>query len=102
MVQEKKFAETKEIIKEGKSIVDIYATWCGPCKMLAPLFEKVSTQHEDIKFIKICADDEPGVAEWNVSSIPALIFFKDGQEMGRITGMQTENSLNEKIKEFFN
>lgn len=73
----KEFVET---IKEGTTVVDFYADWCGPCRMLAPIFEEVSKELSDIPFLKVNVDKLQDIAiNYRVSSIPTIIIFKDGK-----------------------
>ena len=84
----------KELIKE-KVLVDFYANWCGPCKMLGPIFEKVSNNFDNIKFCKLNVDeDNENISkDFGVMSIPTIILFKDGKEIKRNIGFLDENSL---------
>ena len=68
-------SEFKEIVKEGLTIVDFFATWCGPCKMLAPIFEEVSNEMENkAKFIKVDVDQCGDIAgEYSIQTIPTII-----------------------------
>lgn len=77
------------------AVVDFYATWCGPCKMFAPIFEEVSNDY-DFNFIKIDVDNYQDIArEYGVMSIPTIILFKDGKEVKRNTGfMSKEDFIN--------
>ena len=72
-----------EVLNSDKPVlVDFWATWCGPCKMLAPVLEKVAAGQDDVKIVKIDVDENPSIAEkFNVMSIPTLILFKDGKEV---------------------
>jgi len=91
------FSEARN--KEGLVIVDFYAEWCMPCVMMAPIFESLSEKHKDAKFAKINIDDAHEVSQENeVTSIPCLIFFKDGKEVDRVVGSMPEEELDEKIK----
>lgn len=84
-----------ELINE-KVLVDFYATWCGPCKMLSPVLEKVS---DSIKVIKVNVDANQGLArEYGVMSIPCLILFENGKELKRNIGFIPEHKLKEFIK----
>ena len=68
-----------EIINDGLTLVDFYAEWCGPCKMLGPIIEEVSNQVSNVKIIKINVDEHSNIAQkYGVMSIPTLIMFKDG------------------------
>ena len=85
----------KELINE-KVLVDFYANWCGPCKMLAPVLEKIS---DDIKVVKINVDSNGDLArEYGVMSIPCLILFEKGKEIKRNVGFMPEAKLKEFIK----
>lgn len=81
-----KHIKTKEefdevIINSKKSaVVDFWAEWCGPCKMVAPVFEKVSNEIDDVLFIKVNVDEAQDLAgEYNIRSIPTMMFFKDSK-----------------------
>lgn len=68
-------------------VVDFFATWCGPCKMIAPMLEKFSTEYSSASFYKVDVDDLPSVAASNeVSSMPTLLFFKSGELVGKVIG----------------
>ena len=84
-----------EIIK-NKVLVDFYADWCGPCKMLAMEIEKVASEI-DIDIVKVNVDDEEDIARrYGVMSIPTLILFENGQELKKTIGFMPKD----KIKEF--
>ena len=86
-----------ELIKE-KTVVDFYATWCGPCKMLGPVFEEVS-KGSDIKFVKVDIDNfEDLCREYKVMSVPTLILFENGKELKRNIGFIPREQLMEFIK----
>ena len=86
----------EELIKNKKVVVDFYATWCGPCKMFGPVFEKVSNE-SSITFIKIDVDAHEDIArKYGVMSIPTLILFENGQELKKTIGFMPKD----KIKEF--
>ncbi len=80
-------------------LVDFYADWCGPCRMLAPAFEELSGEYEGkLKFAKLDTDKaQPLAMEFSVSGIPCLILTKDGNELGRIVGFMPKPSLKAKI-----
>jgi len=80
----------KELIKE-KVLVDFYANWCGPCKMLAPELERVES---NIKVIKVDVDEFEDLArEYGVMSIPTLVLFEDGKELKRTIGFMDKDRI---------
>ena len=82
-------------------IVDFWAEWCGPCKQLGPIFERVSNEFKGrLNFGKLNVEEYQDIAaEYGVMGIPCLILFKDGQEVDRIVGAMPEASLKGKIEQ---
>jgi thioredoxin 1 len=76
-------------------LVDFWADWCGPCKMLAPVVEKVASSYAGrMKFMKLDTDRNPSLAgEYHVSGIPCLILFKGGEPIDRIVGFVSEKTI---------
>ena len=92
-----------EVTRSTNAVVaDFYAPWCGPCRVLAPMLDKLSGPLADkIKFVKINVDESPGIAQnFSVQSIPTLIFFKDGKVADRLTGLLPEAELKAKLEAF--
>lgn len=69
-------------------VVDFFATWCGPCKMIAPMIDKFAEQYaEQVTFLKVDVDQVPDLAQkYGVSAMPTLVFFKNGNELTRVVG----------------
>ncbi|MDP9018161.1 MAG: thioredoxin [Candidatus Eremiobacteraeota bacterium] len=88
---------SQEVLSNDQPVlVDFWAPWCGPCKMLGPVVEKVATAHTGrAKFVKLNTDDNPNIAgKYQVSGIPCLILFKDGQAVDRIVGYVSDTAIN--------
>ena len=88
--------EFEDVLTQNeKVLVDFYADWCGPCKMLAPVLEDVSKEHEDIAFIKVNVDQVSDLAaKFNIMSIPTLIAFKSGNMVKQTMGFMPKPELN--------
>jgi thioredoxin 1 len=87
---------SSEVLGSDKPVlVDFWAAWCGPCKMLSPVVEKVATAHDGkAKFVKLNTDENPSLAaEYQVSGIPCLILFKGGKPVDRIVGYVSESTI---------
>lgn len=85
----------EEEIKEGLHLVDFYAEWCGPCRMLSPILEEI----DEIDVIKVNVDEFENLArEYKVMSIPKLLYVKDGEILLEHTGFQSEEEIKETIK----
>ncbi|CCD24546.1 thioredoxin TRX2 NDAI_0D02320 [Naumovozyma dairenensis CBS 421] len=77
----------KAINQDKLVVVDFFAVWCGPCKMIAPMIEKFAEQYPQADFVKLDVDELSEVAQKNeVSSMPTLVFFKNGKEITRVIG----------------
>ena len=92
-------SQFEEKTAEGVVLIDFYADWCGPCKMLAPELEKVSEELADqLKIYKVNVDDNMELArKFNVVSIPNLVLFKDGEPISQTMGFQPKDKLIEFI-----
>mgnify|MGYP000905360550 CR=1 FL=1 len=93
-------SEFKNEIESGITIVDFFATWCGPCKMLAPVLEGLSKEMEEkAKFIKVDIDQSLDLAnEFQISSVPTMIIFKDGQKAEQLVGFLPKERIQEVIE----
>ncbi len=87
---------------EGVAVVDFFATWCGPCKMLAPVFQEVGNEFEEkADFYKIDIDQSLDIArQFSVSTVPTVIIFKNGEEVERLVGFMPKENLAAKVKEY--
>ena len=89
------------LLESGKLvIVDFWATWCGPCRMLSPLLDEVEEEMADkVTVVKVNVDDADEIAyRYRIMSIPTLIFFKDGKMVDRTVGAMPKNALVERIE----
>lgn len=85
---------------QGVVVVDFFATWCAPCKMLAPVLEEVSSEMSEVKVLKIDVDESPETAtKYGVQSIPTIKIFKDGAEVETKVGFMPKEVLKEAIEE---
>ena len=83
-----------EEIKEGVVLVDFFANWCGPCKMLSPIVDQVSNEFSNVKFLKLNVDESSDIAgNYNIMSIPALLLFKDGVLISKSVGFISAEEL---------
>ena len=90
-------AEVEE--HEGLVVIDLYADWCGPCRMLAPILASLENEYTDVKFCKINVDDEPELAKsFNVSSIPMVAFVKDNTFADLSVGLVPNDKLKAMIE----
>jgi thioredoxin 1 len=92
--------EEKVLNNKNLVVVDFFADWCGPCKMLGPIFEKVAEEYENVDFVKVNVEEVGEVAsKYNVMSIPTLIIFKDGEVKAQQMGALPETVLKNWIDE---
>lgn len=92
----------KEIIESKIPVIaDFWASWCGPCKMMGPVFEELSKEYTGkLKFVKINTEEEQKLSMINgISGIPALLIFNNGKEFSRLVGFMPEEVLKERIDE---
>ncbi len=98
MVTDENFEQ--EVLKyPGVAMVDFLATWCGPCRMLGPVVEELAKEYAGkVKVCKLNTDDGSNTsAKYHITSIPTVIFFKNGEVMGQTVGLQSKAALQEKL-----
>jgi thioredoxin 1 len=88
----------EELTQTGLSVVDFWAPWCGPCRMLAPVIDSLSENNEDVTIGKINVDEnQDSAVKYGIRGIPAVLFFKDGELVDRLVGTHSANVYQEKI-----
>lgn len=87
--------------KSDKVVVDFWAEWCGPCKMMSPILSDAADELKDkAKFAKVNVDENQELAQrFQVMSIPTLLFFRDGQQVDRVSGVLQRDELIKKVKD---
>ncbi|KXZ39910.1 thioredoxin [Alkalithermobacter thermoalcaliphilus JW-YL-7 = DSM 7308] len=84
---------------EGLAVVDFFANWCGPCKMLAPVFESLSEEMQNVKFLKVDIDKDIQLAQrFNITSVPTMIVFKNGKVVDTIMGFRPKEMIKSQIE----
>lgn len=92
------FADT---IRSGAFLVDFWAAWCGPCRMIAPVIEEMAASRTDVRFAKLNVDQNPRSAQtYRAMSIPLLVLFKDGVEKGRVVGAVPRIQIEAAIRQY--
>ena len=89
-----------EVLESDKPVlVDFWAPWCGPCRIVAPHLEELAGERDDLRIVKLNVDENPGVSsQFNVMSIPTLLLFKNGQVAHQIIGALPKNRLVQEIE----
>jgi thioredoxin len=90
-----------DAIASGAYVVDFWAAWCGPCRMVSPVIDALASERSDIRFGKLNVDENPRTATaFGVQSIPLLVFFRDGTEAGRLVGAVPKGQIEAAIQRF--
>ncbi len=89
----------EEVVNSDRPVlIDFFAPWCGPCRMVVPIVEQIAEEREDIKVVKINVDEEPELAsQFRVMSIPTLVVFKDGSVINQAVGARSKDAILEMI-----
>ena len=91
----------ENLSKNSLALVDFWATWCGPCRMMAPIVEELAAETEDVTFAKLNVDDYGEIAMGlGIQAIPTLILFKDGTAVDRVVGVQDKQALKAMIDRY--
>ncbi len=86
--------ELEELLSKGDVLVDFFATWCGPCKMLSPVLEQLDKEGFPVQIVKIDTDEATDLAmEYGVQAIPTLLFFSEGKLVNRTMGYQRKDQI---------
>ncbi len=95
-ISEEEFDES--VSEKGLTLVDFFATWCGPCQMLGEVLEKIS---KDYNIVKVDVDKAQNLAmKFDIEAVPTMLIYKDGKKVDRLEGFYPENELKEKIDEW--
>lgn len=101
-VKELSSEDFDDFISAGNVVVDFYAEWCGPCKIMAPHFKEASETLHNVKFAKLDVDGNQEISgRYGVMSIPTTIFFKDGEQIDRYTGALSLKDIKEMVEKDF-
>ena len=93
--------KTEVLESEKVTLVDFFATWCGPCQMLAPVLEKISNSRANFDIAKIDIDQLPDLAvEYGVEVVPTMVIFKNGKVMNKFEGFKSESEIVEEVSKY--
>ena len=93
--------KTEVLESEKVTLVDFFATWCGPCQMLAPVLEKISNSRANFDIAKIDVDQLPDLAvEYGVEVVPTMVIFKNGKVMNKFEGFKSESEIVEEVSKY--
>lgn len=91
--------EFNSVVGSGVVVVDFFATWCGPCKMLAPVFEELSSEMDSVEFVKVDIDQSMDLAQqFKIVSVPTMKVFKDGEVVDTLVGFVPKEQIKNTIK----
>lgn len=99
MVKELTSNEFEEVVKSGKVVIDCYAPWCGPCRMLSPIIDELAKEVTDYSFYKLNVDNAEEIARsYMIMSIPALLIIENGELKQKLVGFKNKEELKEVFK----
>ena len=91
-INQNEFQKIRE--KEGLSLIDFYADWCGPCRMVLPIVDQIADERDDLTVAKVNVDENPELAkEFGVFSIPTLVVIKDGRVVNKVSGARNKAQI---------
>ncbi len=93
-MSEMNLEKLREEISAGVSLIDFYATWCGPCKMVAPIVDEIGKEFPDVKILKVNVDEETEIAaNYGVQVIPTFVVVKDGEVLDHLAGLVNKTTI---------
>ena len=91
--------QSEVIDQSGATLVDFWAPWCGPCRVLTPVLEEINGERDDIRVVSLNVDDnQQTAAQYEVMSIPTMILFKDGEMVGKMVGAMPKRKLLDQLE----
>ncbi len=94
LMMKKENFEAEVLAAEQTVLVDFFATWCGPCRMVGPILEEIAAERSDVKVVKVDVDAEPELAaSFSVMNIPTMVVLKKGKEVNRIVGARPKAEI---------
>ena len=89
----------QEVLNQDLALVDFYADWCGPCKMMAPIIDAIANERQDITIGKVNVDENPVLSsQYKIMTIPTIIVFKNGEIADQISGLRSKDQLLDLLK----
>ncbi len=89
----------QEVLNQDLALVDFYADWCGPCKMMAPIIDAIANERQDITIGKVNVDENPVLSsQYKIMTIPTIIIFKNGEVANQISGLRSKDQLLDLLK----